>query len=54
MSEYVKQILAPVFNGPSENGFAQIHLSEHQYRGGLTTLKTREAFQKRKTVAILV
>jgi hypothetical protein len=52
--EYTKQIHAPVFSGPSENGFVRIHVLEHRYRGGLTTLKTRDAFVRRKAVAVLV
>jgi hypothetical protein len=47
-----KQIHAPVFSGPSENGFIWSHLLEHQCRRGLTTSKTRDAFVKRKAVAI--
>jgi hypothetical protein len=49
-----KQIHAPVFSGPSENSFVRIHLLEHRYGGGLTTLKTRDAHTRRKAVAVLV
>jgi hypothetical protein len=51
--EYAKRVCAPVFSGPSENGFVRIRL-EHLYGGGYTTLKIRDYFQRRKMVAILV
>jgi hypothetical protein len=43
-----------VFSGPSGNSFARIRLLEHRHRGGLTTLKTRDAFVERKVVAVLM
>jgi hypothetical protein len=43
-----------VFSGPSENGFVWIHLLENRYKSGLTTLKTRDSFVRRKIVAVLV
>jgi hypothetical protein len=43
-----------VFSGPSEIGFVLIDLLEHRYRGGLTALRTRDAFVRRKAVAVLV
>jgi hypothetical protein len=49
-----EQIHAPVFSRPSENGFVQIHLLEHCYRSGLTTLKTRDAYVRRKAAGILI
>jgi hypothetical protein len=44
----------PTFSGPSENVFVPIHLLEHRYRGGLTTLKTRYVFVRRKPLSIEV
>jgi hypothetical protein len=49
-----KQIRAPLFSRLLEKGFLRIHLLEHRYRGGLTTLKTRNAFVRRKSVAALL
>lgn len=55
-----KQIRASVFSGASGSsrcGFLPIKLLEvlmHQYRGGLTTSKTRDAFVRKKAVAILM
>jgi hypothetical protein len=45
---------APVFSGPSENGFVRIHLLELRYKDGLTTLKTRVTFVRRKAVVIIM
>jgi hypothetical protein len=43
-----------MFSGASGSGFGRIHLLEHRYRGGLTTLKTRDPFVRRKAIAVLV
>jgi hypothetical protein len=45
-----KQIHEPVFSGHSENSFMRITLLEQPFRGGMTTLKNKDAFVRRKTV----
>jgi hypothetical protein len=45
---------APLFIGPSGNGFIRIQLLKHRYIGGSTTLETRDVFVRKKTVAIIV
>jgi hypothetical protein len=52
--EHAEKNHAPLFRGPSRNGFIMIHLLEHRHRDGLATLKTRAAFVRSKAVTVLV
>jgi hypothetical protein len=49
-----KQIHAPVFSGPWENGFVRTRILQHQYRRGVATLKTKDSSVRRNTVSALV
>jgi hypothetical protein len=42
-----------MFSGPSENVFVRMHLLEHWYNVGVSTLKTRDAFVRRKSMTAL-
>jgi hypothetical protein len=37
-----------------QQAFAHIHIREHRYSGAVTTLRTRDEFVRRQTVAVLV
>jgi hypothetical protein len=52
--EHSKQIHAQMFSGSSKNIFIRNRLLEHQYRGDLTTLKTRDAFVRRKALTVFM